>query len=82
VPYYEFCLIGGDGAPLCRERHLATNLEMVWNQVFRMAQFGSERGRQIQVLDDRGGIVIGIGANAAALSAEKFRAIGERSRGT
>ena len=75
VPYYEFCLIGGDGSRLSRERHLAADLNAVWGQVFRMADLESKRGRQIHVLDDQGGIVIGIGANAAALSARRARAL-------
>jgi hypothetical protein len=81
VPYYEFCLIGGDGARLRRERHLAADLETVWGRVFRMAEFESERGRQIQVLDDQGKIVIGIGAKAATLSAQHFRVLKDRSTG-
>ena len=78
MPYYEFCLIGGDGARLRRERHLASDLGTVWGQVFRMAEVESERGRQIQVLDDQGGIVIGIGAKAATLSAQRFRLLRRR----
>jgi hypothetical protein len=81
VPYYEFCLIGGDGVRLRRERHLAIDLETVWGRVFRMAEFESERGRQIQVLDDQGRIVIGIGAKAATLSAQHFRMLRNRSTG-
>jgi hypothetical protein len=81
VPYYEFRLIGGDGARLSRERHPAADLETVWDRVFRMAEFGTERGRQIQVLDERGRIAIGIGAKAAALSARRFRVLPDRSRG-
>lgn len=73
MPYYEFCLIGRDGARLRRERHLASDIETVWGRVFRMAEVESERGRQIQVLDDQGGIAIGIGAKAATLSAQHFR---------
>jgi hypothetical protein len=69
VPYYEFCLIGGDGQRVSRERRLAADLDAVWGQVFRMAELESKRGRQIRVLDNQGGIVIGIGANAAVLSA-------------
>jgi hypothetical protein len=79
VPYYEFCLIGGDGVRLRRERHLASDLETVWGRVFHMAEVESERGRQIQVLDDQGGIVIGIGAKAATLSAQRFRLLRGRS---
>jgi hypothetical protein len=75
VPYYEFCLIGGDGARLRHERHLAADLETVWRRVFRMAEFDGGRGKQIQVLDDEGRIVIGIGARAAALSAEYSRVL-------
>jgi hypothetical protein len=74
VPYYEFCLIGGDGSPLSRERHLAADLETVWGRVFRMVELESKRGKQIHVLDDQGRIVIGIGAIAAALSAQRARA--------
>ena len=81
MPYYEFCLIGGDGVRLRRERHLAIDLETVWGRVFRMAEFESERGRQIQVLDDQGRIVIGIGAKAATLSAQHFRMLRNRSTG-
>lgn len=81
VPDCEFRLIGGDGARLSRERHPAADLETVWDRVFRMAEFGSERGRQIQVLDDQGRIVIGIGAKAAALSARRFRVLPDASRG-
>jgi len=44
-----------------------------------MAEFESERGRQIHVLDDEGRIVIGIGAKAATLSARRFRVIRDRS---
>lgn len=73
VPYYEFCLIGGDGCRLSRERHLASDLETVWGRVFRMAELESKRGKQIHVLDDQGGIIIRIGAIAAALSAERAR---------
>jgi hypothetical protein len=76
VPYYEFCLIGGDGARLRRERHLVSDLETVWGRVFRMAEFESERGRQIHVLDDEGR---SIGAKAATLSARRFRVIRDRS---
>jgi hypothetical protein len=74
VAYYEFCLIGGDGSRLSRERHKASDLETVWRRVFRMAERDSERGKQIHVLDDQGRIVIGIGAIAAGLSAERTRA--------
>ncbi len=81
MPYYEICLIGGDGAPLCRERHEASDLDTVWGRVFIMAELESERGMQIHVLDDEGRIVIGMGANAAALSAQQFRALGGRSGG-
>jgi len=81
VPYYEFCLIGGDGARLRRERHLASDLETLWGLVFRMAEFESERGRQIHVLDDQGRIVIGIGAIAATLSAQHLRVLRGRSPG-
>ena len=73
VPYYEFCLIGGDGSRLSRERHPAADLETVWGLVFRMAELESKRGKQIHVLDDQGKIVIGIGAIAAALSAQRAR---------
>lgn len=79
MPYYEFCLIGGDGARLRRERHLASDLETVWGQVFRIAEFENEQGRPIQVLDDQGRIVIGIGAKAATLSARRFRMLRDRS---
>ena len=74
MPYYEFCLIGGDGSRLSRERHPAADLEAVWGRVFRMAELESKRGKQIHVLDDQGRIVIGIGAIAAALSAQRVRA--------
>jgi hypothetical protein len=74
VAYYEFCLIGGDGSRLSRERHLASDLETVWRRVFRMAELERERGKQIHVLDDQGRIVIGIRAIAAGLSAERTRA--------
>jgi hypothetical protein len=74
VPYYEFCLIGGDGSRLSRERHLAVDLETVWGRVFRMAELECKRGKQIHVLDDQGRIVIGIGAIAAVLSAQRVRA--------
>jgi hypothetical protein len=79
VPYYEFCLIGGDGSRLSRERHLAADLETVWGRVFRMAELESKRG--IHVLDDQGRIVIGIGAIAAALSAQRVRAVPGRLDG-
>jgi hypothetical protein len=78
VPYYEFCLIGGDGSRLSRERHLASDLETVWGRVFRMAELESQRGKQIHVLDDEGKIVIGIGAVAAALSAQRTGAARSR----
>ena len=81
MPYYEFCLIGGDGVRLRRERLQAADLETVWGRVFRMAEFENERGGQIQVLDDQGGIVIRIGAKAATLSAQLFRMLGDRSTG-
>jgi hypothetical protein len=74
VPYYDFCLIGGDGSRLSRERHPAADLDTVWGRVFNMAKLESKRGKQIHVLDDQGKIVIGIGAVAAALSAERVRA--------
>ena len=74
MPYYEFCLIGGDGSHLSRERHLASDLETVWGRVLRMAEVESKRGKQIHVLDDQGRIVIGIGAMAAALSAQRTSA--------
>jgi hypothetical protein len=80
VPYYDFCLIGGDGSRLTRERHLASDLETVWGRVFRMAELDSKREKQIHVLDDQGRIVIGIGALAAALSAERARAARGRAR--
>ena len=81
MPYYEFCLIGGDGARVRRERHLASDLETLWGLVFRMAEFESERGRRIHVLDDQGRIVIGIGASAATLSAQHLRVLRGRSPG-
>lgn len=71
--YYEFCLIGRDGSWLSRERHPAADLESVWGRVFRMAELESKRGKRIHVLDDQGGIVIGIGAIAAELSAQRAR---------
>lgn len=73
MPYYKFCLIGGDGSLLCSERRAAADLETVWGRVFRMAELGSKRGKRIPVLDDQGGIVIGIGAIAAELSARRAR---------
>jgi L-asparaginase II len=73
VRYYEFCLIGGDGSRLSRERHPAADLETVWIRVFRMAELESKRGKRIHVLDDQGGIVISIGAIAAELSAKRAR---------
>jgi hypothetical protein len=81
VPYYEFCLIGGDGSRLSRERHRAADFEIVWARVFRMAELDSKKGKQIRVLDDRGRIVIGIGAMAAALSAERAHAVRGRFAG-
>ncbi len=81
MPYYDFCLIGGDGSPLSRERRPAVDLETVWGVVFRMAELESKRGNQIHVLDDQGRIVIGIGAIAAALSAERARAARGRCDG-
>jgi hypothetical protein len=80
VPYYDFCLIAGDGCRLTRERHLASDLETVWGRVFRMAELESKRGKQIHVLDDQGRIVIGIGAIAAALLAERALAARGRAR--
>jgi hypothetical protein len=79
VPYYQFCLIGGDGSHLSRERHLASDLETVWRRVFHMAELEGKRGQQIHVLDDEGKIVIGIGAMAAALSATRAAAARGRS---
>jgi hypothetical protein len=70
---------------LRRERHLVSDLETVWGRVFRMAEFESERGREIHVLDDEGRIVIGIGAKAATLSARRLALSsdpGPLSRGT
>jgi hypothetical protein len=81
VQYYEFCLIGGDGSRISRERHAAADLETVWRRVFRMAELESKQGKQIHVLDDQGGIVIGIGAVAAALSAQSARARSMRPKG-
>jgi hypothetical protein len=78
VKYYEFCLIGGDGSQLSRKRHPAADLETVSGRVFRMAELESKRGKQIHVLDDQGGIVIGIGAVAAALSAQRVRTLQKR----
>jgi hypothetical protein len=54
VAYYEICLIGGDGAPVCCERH-PLDLDTVWGRVFTMAELESERGMKIHVLDDQGG---------------------------
>jgi hypothetical protein len=79
VPDYEFRLIGGDGSPISRERHPAADLDTIWGRVFRMAEFESKRGNQIHVLDDQGRIVIGIGAIAASLSAQRARAARGRS---
>jgi hypothetical protein len=81
VPYYEFCLIAGDGGRLRHERRLAADLDTIWGRVFRMAELESEVGTQIRVLDEEGRIVIGIGAIAAALSAQRFRALRGRSEG-
>jgi hypothetical protein len=81
VPYYEFCLIGGDGSRLSRERHPAADLDTVWGRVFCMAELEGKQGKQIRVLDDQGRIVIGIGAIAAALSAERARAVRGRFAG-
>jgi hypothetical protein len=75
MAYYEFCLIGGDGSRLSCERYPAADLDSVWGRVFRMAELESKRGKQIRVLDDQGRIVIGIGAMAAALFAERARAV-------
>lgn|GEM_PF-2846600 len=75
MPYYEFCLINGDGARISRERHPAADLDAVWRRVFRIAEGESDRGKQIHVLDDEGRIVIGIGAIAAGLSAERARGL-------
>jgi len=80
VPYYDFCLIGGDGSRLSRERHLASDLETIWGRVLSMAELESERGKQIHVLDDQGRIVIGIGAIAAGLLAERARAARGRAK--
>lgn len=74
MPYYDFCLIGGDGSRLSRERYSAADLDTVWGRVFRMAERESRPGKQIRVLDDQGRIVIGIGAIAASLSAQRARA--------
>jgi hypothetical protein len=46
-----------------------------------MAELESKRGKQIHVLDDQGRIVIGIGAIAAALSAQRARAVRDRFDG-
>jgi hypothetical protein len=73
MPYYEFCLIGGDGSRLSRERYPAADLDSVWGRVFRMAEREGKPGKQIRVLDDQGRIVIGIGAIAASLSAQRAR---------
>ena len=81
MPYYEFCLIGGDGSRLSRERHPAADLDTVWGRVFCMAELEGKQGKQIRVLDDQGRIVIGIGAIAAALSAERARAVRGRFAG-
>ena len=78
VPFYEFCLIGGDGTRLSRERHPAGDLESVWGRVFRMAELEGTRGKRIHVLDDEGRIVIGIGTIAAALSAQRAQAAQRR----
>ena len=67
------------GRALSRERHPAADLETVWGRVFRMAELESKRGKQIHVLDDQGRIVIGIGAVAAALSAERARGLQSRA---
>lgn len=76
MPYYDFCLIGGDGVRLRRERHVASDFKTVWGFVFRMAE--SQRGNGIRVLDDQGRIVIGLGANAAMLSAQHLRTLRDR----
>ncbi len=81
MPYYEFRLIARDGGRVSGERHLATDLDTVWGRVFRMAKLESGQGRQIHVLDDEGKIVIGIGATAAARSAERFHALRGNSGG-
>ena len=78
MAYYEFCLIGRDGSRLSQERHPAADLETVWGRVFRMAEVEGARGKRIHVLDDQGGIVIGIGANTAALSAPRDRSVPDR----
>jgi hypothetical protein len=78
VAHYEFCLVGGDGLWLSRERHPASDIETVWGRVFRMAELESTRGKHIRVLDDEGRIVIGIGAIAATLSARKARGFQRR----
>jgi len=79
VRHYEFCLLADEGGRLSRERHLAADLDTVSGRVFGMAELESERGWQIRVIDNQGKIVIGIGANAAGLSAQRFRALRERS---
>jgi hypothetical protein len=33
VPYYELCLIAGDGGRLRHERRLAADLDMIWGRV-------------------------------------------------
>ena len=55
MPYYEFCLIGGDGSRLSRERHPAADLETVWGRVFRMAELESKRGNRSMSWMTKGG---------------------------
>ena len=71
---YAFQLIDGDGRRLSQERGALSDLKTIWERVFMLATYGPP-GSQIRVLDERGEIVIGIGAvTAAALANLQSRA--------
>jgi hypothetical protein len=75
---YEFQLISADGSLLRQERRSPSDLRTVWERVFVLATAADPPGSQVRVLDERGGIIIGIGAVTAATLA-KLRVRGARA---
>jgi hypothetical protein len=74
MPHYEFVVIVGDGRRERQERYCGMEADMraAWEHVYEIAQNCQETNAGIRVFDERGDIVIAIGA-ATAASLAKMR---------
>jgi len=74
MPHYEFEVIAGDGRHERQDRFCAIEADMrtAWEHVYEIARNCREPNAGIRVLDERGDIIIAIGA-ATAASLAKMR---------